>query len=160
MQRMIDWACDSDVLICFDQEPKVQIRTIRPDMTESQKKRIARYPFCLKTPLRVLIYDNKKFKQYNFSIKQFYCYDGASIPRFFWRLIGSNTSAEFLIPSLIHDVLCEHHKYIDNDRELSSKVFRALLIASGVSEFKANIMYQAVNNFQKYFCDWGLEWGK
>ena len=106
-----------------------------------------------------MIYDHKKFKQYNFEIKEKYCWDGASINRFFWRLIGANTAAEFLIPSLIHDVLCENKKYINYDRELSSKVFRALLIASGVSSFKANVMYTAVNTYQM-FCDWGLEYNK
>lgn len=150
---MIDWACDSDVLISFDKEPFIQVRNIKPDMTPFEKHSIAKYPFCCKRPLKVMIWDNKKFKQYIFEIKENYCYDGASIPRFFWRLIGANTSAEFLISSLIHDVLCENHQYIDNDRELSSKVFRALLIAAGVNKFKANIMYLVVNNFQR-FCGW------
>lgn len=154
MQKMIDWACNSDVLISFDKEPVVQVRVIKPYMTPLEKKSIVKYPFCCKKPLRVMIFDNKKFKQYEFEIKENYCYDGASIPRIFWRLIGANTSAEFLIPSLIHDVLCENHQYIDNNRELSSKVFRALLIASGVSEFKAQVMYLAVDNFQKMCGKW------
>ena len=153
MIKMLDWACDEYVLISFDREPVIQIRTIRPDMTKFEKRAIARYPFCCKKPLKVMIFDNKKFKQYDFQIKENYCYDGASIPRMFWRLIGANTNAEFLIPSLIHDVLCENHKYIDNNRELSSRIFRALLIASGVSEFKASVMYQAVDTFQR-FCNW------
>jgi hypothetical protein len=157
---MIDWACNSDVLISFDREPVIQVRVIKPYMTPLEKRSISKYPFCCKKPLKVMIFDNKKFKQYNFSIKENYCYDGASIPRMFWRLIGSNTSAEFLIPSLIHDVLCENHNYIDNDRELSSKVFKALLLAAGVSEIKAEIMYNAVNIFQSLFCDWGLEYNK
>lgn len=156
MQKMIDWACDENVLISFDKEPVVYVRVIKPDMTKFEKRAITRYPFCCKKPLKVMIFDNKKFKQYEFGIKEGYCYDGASIPRMFWRLIGANTSAEFLIPSLIHDVLCENHQYINNDRELSSKVFRALLIAAGVSELKANIMYEAVNIFQR-FCKWGKE---
>lgn len=154
MKKQIDWACDEYVLITFDREPVVQVRVIKPDMTPIQKKSIAKYPFCCKKPLRVLIYDNKKFKQYNFEIKENYCWDGASIPRFAWRLVGAKTDNEFLIPSLIHDVLCENHNYIDNDRELSSRVFRALLIASGVCELKANIMYAAVDIFQR-FCGWG-----
>ena len=160
MNKMIDWACDEYVLISFDKEPVVQVRTIRPDMTKFEKRAIARYPFCCKKPLKVMIFDNKKFKQYDFSVKEGYCYDGASIPRLFWRLIGANTSAEFLVPSLIHDVLCENHQYINNDRELSSRVFKALLIAAGVSELKANIMYEAVNLFQALFGDWGLEFNK
>lgn len=158
MEKQIDWACDSDVLIAFDREPVVQVRVIKPDMTKLERQSVIRYPFVCKKPLRVLIYDHKKFKQYEFVIRENYCYDGASIPRMFWRLIGANTSAEFLIPSLIHDVLCENHQYVDNDRELSSKVFRALLIASGVGEIKAQVMFLAVDNFQKWWCDWGLAW--
>ena len=151
---MIDWACDGYVLVSFDKVPVIQARTIRPEMTKFEKVRIARYPFSCKKSLKVMIFDNKKFRQYDFVIKENYCWDGASIPRFAWRLIGANTAAEFLIPSLIHDVLCENHQYINNDRVLSSRVFKALLIASGVSEFKANVMFTAVDTFQR-FCGWG-----
>ena len=154
MHKQIDWACDEYVLIAFDREPVVQVRVIKPDMSTFEKKSILKYPFVCKKPLRVLIYDNIKHKQYNFVIKESYCYDGASIPRFFWRIIGANTAAEFLIASLIHDVLCENHQYIDNDRELSSKVFRALLIAAGVGKIKANLMYSAVDLWQKLKGKW------
>ena len=154
MKKQIDWACDENVLITFDKEPVVQVRVIKPDMTPIQKKSIAKYPFVCRRPLNVMIWDNKKLVQYNFIIKENYCYDGASIPRFFWRVIGSNASAEFLVASLVHDVLCENHQYIDHDRQLSSNVFRALLIASGVSEFKANIMYTAVDTFQRFCGNW------
>lgn len=156
MNKMIDWACDSYVLVSFDKEPFVFVRYAKPEMTAFEKRAIARYPFVCKKPLKVMIFDNKKFKQYDFSVKENYCWDGASIPRIFWRLIGSNTSSEFLIPSLIHDVLCENHQYIDNNRELSSRVFKALLIASGVSEFKANVMFTAVNTFQKIWGKWNV----
>lgn len=154
MNKQIDWACNKDVLISFDKEPIVMVRIIKPEMSPLEKRSIAKYPFICKKSLEVLIFDNKKFKQYNFKIKDGYCWDGASIPRMFWRLIGANTAAEFLIPSLIHDVLCENHSYIDNNRELSSKVFRALLIASGVGEIKANVMYAAVDLYQKVKGKW------
>lgn len=157
MQKMIDWACDSDVLIRFDSKPVVQARVIEPKMSVINKKTIARYPYTCKRNLKVQIVDLKRgvFNfTHNFEIKENYCWDGASIPRMFWRLIGANTSAEFLIPSLIHDVLCENHQYIDNNRELSSKVFRALLKAAGVNEFKAQVMYLAVDNFQKLCGKW------
>ena len=155
MLKQIDWACDENVLIAFDREPIVQVRVIKPEMNNLERQSVRRFPFVCKKPLKVLIYDNKKFKQYNFNIRENYCFDGATIPRFFWRVIGSNAGNECLIAALVHDVLCENHQYTDNDRELSSKVFRALLVASGVSKFKAQIMYLAVDNFQK-FCDWGL----
>lgn len=156
MEKMIDWACDKDVMISFDREPVVQVRVIKPEMNKLERQSVIRYPFTCKRPLKVRIADfNSVFDfVYNFEIRENYCWDGASIPRVFWRLIGANTAAEFLIPSLIHDVLCENHQYIGDKRELSSKVFRALLIASGVNKFKAQIMYLAVDNFQKFKGKW------
>lgn len=152
--KQIDWACDENVLIAFDREPVVQVRVIKPTMNKLERQSVIRYPFINKKPLKVLIYDHKKFKQYDFVIRENYCFDGATIPRFFWRIIGSNASNEFLVAALIHDVLCENHRYIDYNRELSSNVFRALLIASDVNKIKANIMYVAVNEYQKFFGKW------
>ena len=57
---------------------------------------------------------------------------------------------------MIHDKLCENKEFINHDRLLSSKTFRGLLIGSGISKLKANIMFFAVDNFQK-FCGWGKE---
>ena len=35
------------------------------------------------------------------------CVDGASIPKFFWRFIGSPFVGRYRRPSVIHDVYCE-----------------------------------------------------
>ena len=153
---MIEWYKSEKLSIFFDKAPHVCVRYILPSMNELEKLSIKEFPFICKTALDVALFDNRKSKSYKFTIPKGYCYDGASIPRVFWRIIGANTSAEFLIPSLIHDVLCENHHYIDNDRELSSRVFKALLIAAGVSEFKANVMFTAVDTFQR-FCGWGSD---
>lgn len=55
---------------------------------------------------------------------------------------------------MVHDVFCENHEVIGNDRQLSSIVFRELLLASGVGKLRAYTMYYAVDNFQK-LCGWG-----
>ena len=47
----------------------------------------------------------------------------------------------------------ENKEVIDYDRKLTSKVFKGCLRTAGVSSFKAQIMYLAVDNFQK-FCNW------
>lgn len=146
--KQIDWACDENVLIAFDKEPVIEVQVVKPCMSKQERLTVKRFPFVNKKTLQVMIYDHKKFKQYNFKIRENYRYDGATIPRFFWRIIGPNTDNQFLIAALVHDVLCINHKYIDNDRELSSKIFRALLIASGVNKIKAEIMYKAVDLWQ------------
>ena len=154
---MIEWYKSDRLTVFFDNTPCVCVRYPLPSMTKTEKKSIQKYPFICKKNLNVALFDHKKQKNYKFTIPKDYCYDGASIPRIFWRVIGANTSPEFLIPALIHDVLCENHKYVDNDREFSSQVFKALLLASGVGEVKAQIMFAAVNTFQRFCGKWGKD---
>jgi hypothetical protein len=67
--------------------------------------------------------------------------DGASIPRFFWRVIGSPFFGHFRRASVIHDVYCvtksEPYKKVH-------KMFYNAMIADGVSKRKAKAMYWAV----------------
>ena len=109
---MMEWCSNKYVGVFFDDVPHVCIRYTLPSSTGEEKKSIKKYPFINKRNLKVKLIDYKKDKTYNFSIPKGYCYDGASIPRLFWRVIGSNTDNRFLIPALIHDVLCEHHEYV------------------------------------------------
>ena len=153
---MIEWYKSDKLSIFFSDTPHVCVRYVLPSMTKIERQSIKRFPFICKTKLEVALFDHKKEKSFKFIIPKDYCYDGATIPRLFWRVIGSNTDNSFLIAALIHDVLCENHKYIDNDRELSSRVFKALLIASGVSEIKAGIMFSAVDVFQKIWGKWNV----
>lgn len=157
---MITWYEDEKLGIFFDAIPCVGVRYILPSHTSAEKASIKRYPFICRKALQVKLIDNIKQKNYEFTIPKDYCFDGASIPKMFWRLIGSPTDNEFLIAALVHDVLCENHKYIDNDRAFSTEVFNALLIVSDVSKFKRFLMKNSVNIFQSLFCDWGLEYNK
>ena len=97
--------------------------------------------------------DKKKKVLYIFEIPKNYCFDGASVPRFFWRIIGSNTDNNFLIAALIHDVLCENHHYVNNNRNFSTQVFNALLEASEVTPLKRFCMKNTVDFYQR-FCNW------
>ena len=49
--------------------------------------------------------------------------------------------------------MLENKELINYDRKLTSKVFKGCLRTAGVGSFKAEIMYLAVDNFQK-FCNW------
>ena len=155
---MKEWYSNDYAGIFFDDIPHVCIRYYIPAMSEEEKKSIEKYPFINKRNLKVRLVDYKKNKTYNFEIPKGYCYDGASVPRLFWRVIGPNTDNRFLIPALIHDVLCENHAYIDNDRKFSTQVFNALLEAGKVNAFKRFCMKHTVNVFQM-FCSWGREDG-
>ena len=152
---MIEWYKSDRLSIFFDNIPSIAIRYPLPSHNELEKLSIKQYPFINRRDLKVKLFDNEKSKSYGFEIPKGYCFDGASIPRVFWRLIGSKTDNSFLIPALVHDILCEHHNYIDNDREFSTEVFNALLEVSEVGKFKRFLMKHSVNVFQKLFCKWG-----
>lgn len=150
----IKWYEDEDLAIFFNTMPFVAVRYITPTMTFSEKKAIKKLPFINKRELKVTIFDHQKEEIYKFTIPKGYCYDGASIPKAFHRVIGANTDNSFLIPALIHDVLCEHHDYINNDKSLSTNVFNALLKAGDVNPVKRFFMKNSVGCFQTLFCGW------
>lgn len=153
---MISWYEGDYIGIQFDAIPQVCMRYSIPSMTQKEKEDINRKPFLNKKDLRVRLIDYNKSKTYEFVIPKDYKWDGASIPRMFWRLIGAKTDPRFLIPSLIHDVLCENHSFVNNDRYFADKVFERLLYVSGVPAFNRWLMFHSVDNFQK-FCGWNKE---
>lgn len=150
---MIEWYKDKELAVFFDDKPSVKMRIILPSMTNEEKKQIKAYPFQNRKTLKVTLFDYLKNKNYEFTIPKMYCWDGATIPRVFWRFIGAKTSPEFLIPSLVHDWMCCYHSSVGNNRNFSSRVFRGLLKEAGVGKVKAQTMYLAVDNWQK-FCGW------
>lgn len=145
------WYADDDIIIDFDKKPQVMMRYIYPEMSKDEIDAITDYPFINKRDINVSITDKRLDLSYVFKIEKNYTWDGATIPRLLWRLIGSKTQPEFLIASLVHDCVCEKHLLVNYDRKLSSKVFRALLFVAGVSKFKANIMYFFVDLYQRLF---------
>lgn len=151
----IMWYEDEELAIEFSVMPHVCVRYTTPSMTQEEKKSIKKYLFICKNELKVTLFDHEKEEVYSFAIPKGYCYDGASIPRLFWRIIGSNTDNKFLIPALIHDVLCEHHEYINYDRAFSTKVFNALLTVSDVNCVQRFLMKNSVGLYQTLFCRWG-----
>ncbi len=148
------WYNNKNLKIIFASEPRIGVRYILPSLTSSEKKSIKKYPFINKTDLSVEVSDLRNNKIYGFKIPKGYCFDGASVPRFFWRIIGSNTDNKFLVAAMIHDYMCENHSCINNDRILSTEIFNALLEVSEVSAFKRYLMKTSVNLFQKFFCSW------
>lgn len=68
--------------------------------------------------------------------------DGASIPRFFWRVIGSPFVGFYREPSVIHDVYCKNKSRSAQD---THDCFKEMMIVNGVNDFKADTMFNAVN---------------
>lgn len=154
---MIKWTENKNVIVYFSDTPYVSIRYRVPSMTDAEIEAVKKYPFINKKTITVRLVDKIKDRTYQFDIPKNYCYDGASVPRFFWRVIGAPTDNSFLIAALVHDVMCENHHYVMNDREFSSEVFNALLESSKVGKVKRYFMKHSVDVFQKLFCKWGKE---
>ena len=147
------WVDNEKLSVIFDRVPRICVRYALPSNTEEEIKHIKKYPFVNIKKLNLVLKDKEKNKTYKFEIPAYYYYDGATIPRIFWRLIGSNTDNSFLIAAMVHDLLCENHSYVDNDRLFSSEVFNALLETSDVPAFKRYLMKHSVDFFQR-FCGW------
>ena len=145
--------CDKEeIKIYSDSDPCVCARTTLPNMSEAEKKDIENKPFLNKRNINYFIeYQNEI---YTIFIPKGYTWDGATIPFGFRWLLGGKGNPQFLVASCVHDKLCECKYLVNYNRQLSSVIFKELLLACGCSKFKANIMYSAVDNFQKIVKEW------
>ena len=157
---MIEWYNDDKIVIFFNHKPNTHMLEPLPSMTQTEKDLIEKYPFINCTALQVAIYDKKKPKMYKFTITKSFRWDGATIPRLVWWIIGSKTNPKYRTPSLIHDYLCLNKYIIDYRCEFSTQIFEALLSVAGVSKWRRKTMCFFINIYQKIFCDWGLDWNK
>ena len=151
---MITWYSDDEIEILFDKVPNVTMRYVTPFTTEEEKKEINKKPFINLEELKVILQDKAEQENYEIIIEKDYTWNGANIPRIFWRLMGSMTDNHFLIPSMIHDKLCENHDLIDDNRYLSTIVFERLLYVSKVNPFSRWLMKHSVDNYQKICGNW------
>lgn len=136
-----------EIKISTDDVPFVCARATLPTHTKEEKKEIAKKPYLNKRNITFTIV--AEGEEYKLFFPEGYTWDGASIPFGFRWIIGAKGNPKFLIPSMVHDKMCECHYLVGNNRNLSSRIFRELLIACGASKLKAQTMYLAVDNFQK-----------
>jgi len=74
-------------------------------------------------------------------VKKGFIFDGASIPRFFWRVIGHPFSYKVVRAGLVHDILYAT-EYLN--RDAADDLFSEMLDYSGVSAIKEHVMYDVV----------------
>lgn len=141
----------------FSQEPVVFVRVIHDYDTNDVKTNKKKYPFELKNTLKVTVITTKN--QFSFIIPSGYTWNGADIPRIFWRIIGSRTDNDFLVASMVHDYMLEFKYFILNEvlknkmtvkeyRRITSLVFREKIKSQGTNTIKANVMAWCVDVFQ------------
>jgi hypothetical protein len=71
-------------------------------------------------------------------------WDGASIPRFLWRVVDSPFQPDLMVASLVHDYLYSQGDKSGYNREEADELFKKLLMANGVGEALAETMYAGV----------------
>jgi hypothetical protein len=105
--------------------------------------------------------DNDFYCEIEIFIPAFFIFNGASIPRFFWRMIGFPLSPRFIIASLIHDALfgkihgrvkvwVDGHELKNHqtngffNQSTTDSIFKGILIAEQNCGWKVRMMHRAV----------------
>ena len=132
--------------------PDIEVRFVMPwddeEIIEDKNKR----PFVTQQSALIKVhYVDKEGRETKKIISNptVYEYDGATIP----FKIGKG-NMQLLIPALFHDLMCEDKSRIDFNRRLSSLIFKDLLIQCKVNRITAEIMFLAVDNYQRFKRGW------
>lgn len=79
--------------------------------------------------------------KYKFKIKKGFVFDGASIPKLFWNVIGSPFTGKYKEAALVHDALYASEYF---KRKECDDIFLDLMERADVGYFKRYTMYWAV----------------
>ena len=80
---------------------------------------------------------------YKITVKKGFDFDGASIPKAFWSIIGSPFTGNYTIPATIHDGLYASEIL---DRDICDNIFLDLMKQYNVGYVKRYTMYWAVRS--------------
>ena len=80
-------------------------------------------------------------QKYKITVKAGFDFDGASIPKAFWSVIGSPFNGAYVPPAVIHDGLYASEAL---PREVCDEIFLELMKQFGVSYVKRYSMYWSV----------------
>ena len=80
-------------------------------------------------------------------------WDGATIPRLLWRIIGKPLSQKFRWPSYWHDRLCENSRTW-SERRLADAVLLVLLEKERVAYWRRTAMWLAVRLYAWTWWSW------
>lgn len=73
-----------------------------------------------------------------------FIFDGASIPRAFWRVCGHPKEVPRIAAALVHDWLYRAHVC---SREVADRIYRAICIRMGLNGFCVGVEYYALRWF-------------
>ena len=91
--------------VLFSDVLDVRVRVINYDDSKAVIKNKKKYPFELFNTVQIQVQTDKM--DFLFNVFNGYTWNGADIPRFLWRLVGSRTDNDFLVASMVHDYMLE-----------------------------------------------------
>lgn len=123
-----------------------------------------RYPYCTRVASRITVKTN--LRKYKFTLKldgDSFIWNNCNIPVAAWSILGMSKDSPYgLVASKWHDnLLYRKQEFLNEVREqvpgytigefrrLTSLIFRQLLINNGVSRWKAVLMSEAVDLWQR-----------
>lgn len=139
---MIVWCDKPELRITSDVEPSTTVRKPLPSDCEEVAKDKKKFPYINKK--RVLFDIDYLGTKYCILVSKGFKWNGTNC-------VGLQHYPKLLDASMVHDLLCNKHGLIGNDRQLSSMIFREMGIASGMNKPFMYVAYHAVDNFQKVF---------
>ena len=137
--------------LVLDKNPIILTRPVLPSDTkiDIKEKNSKQFINLYDVLLFVTVEKNNKNIEFSLLANKGYIFDGATIP----FNIGKG-NMKLLVPALFHDIMCERKNIVFYERNLSSLVFRELLLLCKVNIFKTYFMYIAVDNYQRFCRGW------
>ena len=139
---MIVWCNKLELNITSDIDPQTVVRKPLPSDTEKEREDKEKKPYLNKKDVTFTV--NYLGIVHIIFVPKGFTWDGSSCP-------GLHHIPSMLNASMVHDILCNKHYLVENDRQLSSIIFREMCIASGVNKLFAYTAYHFVDNYQKVF---------
>jgi hypothetical protein len=140
--KEIVWCDKPELKITSDVAPCTGVCKPLPTDSKAVKKYKKKFPYINRR--RVVFTVDYLGKTYLIKVAKGFRWNGTNC-------LGLQHNPKLLDASMVHDLLCNVHSLVDNDRQLSSMIFREIGIASGVNKPFMFGAYHAVDNFQKLF---------
>lgn len=106
--------------------------------------------YYLSEKYHLKFYSDHLDKEVEFHIPKHFIVDGASIPRFFWRLVSHPLNPRYWVAFVVHDYLYGNSLLNIWEQNLSrhdvDELFYEMLRAEGVGWTVANTMHKAVRS--------------
>ena len=140
--KEIIWCDKPELKITTDCAPSTGVCKPLPTDNDKVKKHKKKFPYINRRAVVLTV--TYLGTTYQIKVKKGFRWNGTNC-------LGLQHNPKLLDASMFHDLLCNQHELVNNDRQLSSIIFREIGIASGVNKPFMYGAYHAVDNFQKLF---------